>query len=90
MTTTAQSSLKPSIKDLFSKNTDYKFPEQAINQAESLKALSNDLYTDNVRFIYELIQNADDAEAHDVVISIMEDKYLIVAHDGRNRDISFL
>lgn len=48
-------SLKQFIKDISERNTNYKFPEQAINQAESLKSLSSDLYTDNIRFIYELI-----------------------------------
>jgi hypothetical protein len=32
-------SLKQCIEELSSKNTDYKFAEQAINQAESLKSL---------------------------------------------------
>ena len=70
------------IEELFSRNTDYKYPEQAINQTESLKSLSSDLYTDNIRFIYELIQNADDAEAKNVILTICEEKYLIIAHNG--------
>jgi len=74
--------LKKCIEELSSKNTDYKFPEQAINQAESLKSLSSDLYTDNIRFIYELIQNADDAQAKNIILTILENKYLIVAYDG--------
>jgi HSP90 family molecular chaperone len=81
--TTKETSLRSCIEDLSSKNTDYKFPEQAINQAESLKSLSSDLYTDNIRFIYELIQNADDAQAKNVILAILEDKYLIIAHDGK-------
>jgi HSP90 family molecular chaperone len=75
-------SLRSYVEDLFSKNTDYKYPEQAINQAESLKSLSSDLYTDNIRFIYELIQNADDAQAKNVILTILDKKYLIIAHDG--------
>jgi hypothetical protein len=80
---TKKISLRRCIDDLSSKNTDYKFPEQAINQAESLKSLSSDLYTDNIRFIYELIQNADDAEAISITIAILDDKYLIIAHNGK-------
>jgi DNA-binding MurR/RpiR family transcriptional regulator len=79
---TEKTSLKQCIKELSSKNTDYKYPEQAINQAESLKSLSNDLYTDNIRFIYELIQNADDAQANNVTLAILDERYLIIAHDG--------
>ncbi|CAF4311481.1 unnamed protein product, partial [Rotaria sordida] len=44
---TKEPSLRLCIEELSTKNTDYKFPEQAINQAESLKSLSSDLYTDN-------------------------------------------
>jgi hypothetical protein len=80
---TKKISLRRCIDELSAKNTDYKFPEQAINQAESLKSLSSDLYTDNIRFIYELIQNADDAEAINITIAILDDKYLIIAHNGK-------
>jgi hypothetical protein len=60
---TKEASLRLCIEDISSKNTDYKYTEQAINLAESLKSLSTDLYTDNIRFIYELIQNADDTKS---------------------------
>jgi len=80
--TVEKSSLRRCIEELSSKNTDYKFPEQAIPQAESLKSLSNDLYTDNIRFIYELIQNADDAKAKNVTLAIVDEEYLIIGHDG--------
>jgi DNA-binding MurR/RpiR family transcriptional regulator len=80
--TMKKTSLKQCIEELSAKNTDYKFPEQAINQAESLKSLSSDLYTDNIRFIYELIQNADDAQAKNIILTILADKYFIIAHDG--------
>ncbi len=80
---TNETSLRQCIEELSSKNTDYKFPEQAINQAESLKSLSSDLYTDNIRFIYELIQNADDAQAKNIILTILGNEYLIVAHDGK-------
>jgi DNA-binding MurR/RpiR family transcriptional regulator len=80
--TMKKTSLKQCIEELSAKNTDYKFPEQAINQAESLKSLSSDLYTDNIRFIYELIQNADDAQAKNIILTILGDNYFIIAHDG--------
>jgi DNA-binding MurR/RpiR family transcriptional regulator len=81
--TTIKASLRRCVEQLSAKNTDYKFAEQAINQAESLKSLSSDLYTDNIRFIYELIQNADDAEASNITIAILDNKYLIIAHNGK-------
>ncbi|UJR07466.1 hypothetical protein I4U23_011755 [Adineta vaga] len=83
---TKETSLERCIKDLSAKNTDYKYPEQAINQAESLKSLSSDLYTDNIRFIYELIQNADDAQAKHIVLATLSGKYLVIAHNGKTFD----
>ncbi len=79
---TKNTSLKQCIDELSAENTDYKFPGQAIKQAESLKSLSSDLYTDNIRFIYELIQNADDAQAKNIILTILEDNYFIITHDG--------
>jgi hypothetical protein len=86
---TKETSLRSCIEDLSSKTTDYKYPEQAINLAESLNSLSTDLYTDNIRFIYDLIQNADDAKSINVHLSIVEDKYLIIAHNGKINIIPF-
>lgn len=79
-------SLKPCINEIWQKNTDYNYPEQAINQAESLKSLSSDLYTDNIRFIYELIQNADDAQATTILLTILNRQYLVVGHNGKPFD----
>ena len=76
-------SLRQCIEDLSAQNTDYKYPGQAINQAESLKSLSSDLYTDNIRFIYELIQNADDAQAKNISLTILDEKYFLITHDGK-------
>lgn len=80
-----RSSLRQCIEELSGINTNYRYPEQAINQAESLKSLSSDLYTDNIRFIYELIQNADDAQAKNVILKVQEEKYLIIAHNGKQK-----
>jgi hypothetical protein len=79
---TKKISLKQCIEELSAINTDYKYPKQAVDQAESLKSLSSDLYTDNIRFIYELIQNADDAQAKNIILTILGDNYFIIAHDG--------
>jgi len=82
-------SLKISIENIFEENRNYKNPSQAVNQASSLNALSGDLYTDSRRFIYELLQNADDSAQNNnsvqVWIKIFDD-YLVVAHSGRGFD----
>lgn len=68
---------------------DYSRPQQAIKQANSLKSLSKDLYSDAKRFVYELLQNADDA-AHSenkvsVAVKLFGDE-LVVAHTGKPFD----
>ncbi|MCS7028751.1 MAG: hypothetical protein NZ519_08295, partial [Bacteroidia bacterium] len=73
------------IDNLSQNNANYLTPEQAINQANSLDLLSRDIYTDSERFIYELLQNADDASNQsgflDVRIDIIGD-FVIVSHKG--------
>ena len=79
-------SLSETTKNIFEKNTCYALPEQAVNQAESLKSLSRDLYTDSKRFIYELLQNADDSSYPstdvDIYIKIFGD-IILIAHTGQ-------
>ena len=89
-------SIKEKIEEIYTKHTNYNEPEQAINQAESLKSLSTDLYTDAKRFIYELLQNADDSASDgqnvDVIIKLFDDT-LVIAHTGKifeNDDIQGL
>ncbi len=81
--------LKEVINGLYNDNTDYTNPGQATNQASSLTSLSTDLYTDSKRFVYELLQNADDsAESNETVkvwIKIFGD-CLVVAHTGKAFD----
>ena len=43
------------IQKKFEDNTSYSNPIHAVNQADSIAALSVDLYTDSNRFIYELL-----------------------------------
>lgn len=79
-------SLRTDIEKLYSDNTDYQNPGQAVNQASSLRALSSDLYTDSKRFIYELLQNADDASINTEDIKVwikLFDNKLVVAHSGK-------
>jgi hypothetical protein len=78
--------LSEHIKRIFDNNTRYALPEQAINQAESLKSLSRDLYTDSKRFIYELLQNADDSAFPHKKVAIhirFFGNILLLAHTGQ-------
>jgi hypothetical protein len=85
--------IKETVQEIYNKNINYNEPEQAINQAESLKSLSTDLYTDAKRFIYELLQNADDSacDGNNVDVCIkLHDNTLVLAHTGKpftSRDI---
>lgn len=86
-------SLRSVVEKIYLDNTNYSYPSQAVNQASSLNALSADLYTDSKRFIYELLQNADDSSFDNrgvkVWIKIFE-KCLVVAHSGKpfsSRDV---
>ncbi len=78
--------LLTAIQKIFNDNTSYMNPTQAVNQADSITALSVDLYTDANRFIYELLQNADDssckADGGKVWIKVFNDE-LVVAHSGK-------
>jgi hypothetical protein len=81
-------SLKVIINQIFNDNTNYLTAQQALNQARSLKSLSNDLYTDPLRFVYELVQNCDDAcQPKSILrIAIVDHRYLIVGHNGKPFD----
>ncbi|TNJ65319.1 transcriptional regulator [Paenibacillus hemerocallicola] len=78
--------LMTAIQKIFNDNTSYMNPTQAANQADSIAALSVDLYTDSNRFIYELLQNADDSSCNTdgvkVWIKVFNDE-LVVAHSGK-------
>lgn len=81
--------LKEDIENIFQKNTGYSEPEHAINQAESLKSLSIDLYTDSKRFVYELLQNADDSVLPNNSVKVgirLFDEFLVIAHTGKPFD----
>lgn len=71
------------------------FNELHANRVESAKALDGfalrgvrntvvEKYSDQAHFIYELLQNADDAKATSARFELFEDK-LIFAHDGSRR-----
>lgn len=75
------------IENLSRKKSDYKNPEQAIDQANSCDSLSSDIYTDSKRFIYELLQNADDASCKSGKLDFQIDfvgEYIIISHKGES------
>lgn len=81
--------LKNIIDQTFKKFTDYNQPDQAVTQMSSLGSLSGDLYQDSKRFIYELLQNADDSAIPGVkskVVIKLFDNTLVVAHTGKTFD----
>lgn len=82
-------SLRTAIQNTFEGNTQYEKPHQVVNQARSLKYLSSDLYSGTTRFIYELIQNADDSSVDgnkvNLIIKLFDDT-LVVAHTGKPFD----
>ncbi|MFO5473724.1 MAG: hypothetical protein ACLBM2_07420, partial [Dolichospermum sp.] len=49
------------IERLNKEQSNYTSPELSQNIANALESLSTDIYTDSKRFIYEMLQNADDA-----------------------------
>lgn len=73
------------IDNLNQKNSDYNNPESPINTANSCNIISRDINTDSQRFIYELLQNADDASNQtdmlDAQIDFVGD-YVIISHKG--------
>ncbi len=76
---------KQIIEKLEKQKSNYTSPESAQDQAYSLESLSTDIYTDSKRFIFELLQNADDASSNsgklEVLIKIVGN-YLTVSHQG--------
>ena len=83
-------SLKVEIEKIFTQSTNYSEAIQAVNQASSLNSLSADLYTDSKRFIYELLQNADDSSQNNESVKVwitISNEYLIFAHSGKSFSI---
>lgn len=73
----------------------YKMKVAAENQANSLRIISSDIYTEEERFVYELIQNAVDAysDTQNTQLEIeivLNDYYLVFMHNGcpfNDRDV---
>jgi hypothetical protein len=75
---------KQFIEQLFAKRSDYADPDQAELAANLLDTVSTDIYSESQRFVFELIQNADDAAAdtgNEVHFDFI-DGALLVSHNG--------
>ena len=53
------------IEVLFQRRSDFKDPDQAETMSNLLDTVSSDIYSESQRFVFELIQNADDAAKDD-------------------------
>ncbi len=74
------------IQHLQERKSKFPSPEEAIDKANACNLISKDIYTDNTRFIYELLQNADDASYKNNQLTFRIDyvgDYLIVSHQGK-------
>jgi len=84
--------LRKTITEIFNENININSPFQVVNLANSVESLATDIYSEDKRFIYELIQNADDAaldEESELSIQILKN-YVIISHNGapfNSRDI---
>lgn len=85
------------IPNLQKKRCNYNHPDQATSQANSLILLSSGIYTEEERFVFELLQNAVDAHSEDSklleVKMIIKDGYFVFLHNGEaftERDIEGL
>ena len=85
------------IYNLQRKRCNYNHPDQATSQANSLILLSSGIYTEEERFVFELLQNAVDAHSDSSsTLSVrmeIHDNYFVFMHNGEaftERDIEGL
>lgn len=81
-------SKKDFIDTLYRKRSTFIDPDQAEMLANLLDTVSNDIYSESQRFIFELIQNADDAALNDSneIHFDFHPHSLIVSHKGKSFD----
>lgn len=72
---------KITIENIQKEKSDYKYESQAIDQRKGLDLFSSDVFSEYIRFLFELIQNADDANASEININVF-DSFLVVSHNG--------
>ena len=81
-------SKKSFIQDLYTRRSTFHDTDQAEMMSNLLGTVSSDIYSESQRFIFELIQNADDAasgKANEMLFDFHTD-CLIVSHNGRPFD----
>src|SRR5690606_10921104 len=84
----AKSGLESVINNIYNEKLDQNNPFNVIDIAEAVEALAIDIYSENKRFIYELIQNADDAAVVDQSELMIEVKsgFVVLSHNGKPFD----
>lgn len=70
-----------SFEELLEDRSDYIRIARKNGFEEGLRNLLSELYPDNAHFIYEILQNAEDARATSVDFNLQADR-LVVTHDG--------
>lgn len=82
------SNLESIITSIYYEKLDQNNPYNVIDLAEAVEALAIDIYSENKRFIYELIQNADDAAVVDQSELRIEinSGYVVLSHNGKPFD----
>lgn len=72
------------IDELFQRRSDFKDPDQAETMSNLLDTVSSDIYSESQRFVFELIQNADDAakNINNEVHFEFHNDCLVVSHNG--------
>lgn len=73
------------LQEIHNQRSDYKYPSQAYTAARMLKTVSADIYSESYRFLFELIQNADDAAlgAENEVHFEFLPGFLVTCHRGK-------
>ena len=73
------------IEALSAECANYNHPRQAEMAANLLDTVSSDIYSESQRFVFELIQNADDSSqgTENEVYFDFYDNYIVVSHDGK-------
>ncbi len=76
---------KQLIDELFVETSTYNHPAQAEMAAALLNTVASDIYSESERFVFELIQNADDAasgDSNEIYFDFLPNS-LIVSHNGK-------
>lgn len=79
--------MKEYIKSLYDSKVNSTSPDSSTDLANSLELLSSGIYTEEERFIYELLQNAVDShsDSSDDILSVKivaVDDFIVFMHNG--------